>query len=161
MVFILCSAISSDATLFWSGLYVPPQTVPSAIPLWPHDCFDVSISLMYVHVKIFIFISFWKWSLLVHACMCAKLLQSCPTFCDPMYCSPPGSSVLGRLQAKIQQWVACPPPGDAPDPGIKPEFLMSSALAGRIFTASASWEARSLPVENGKRKSINKTKSHQ
>ena len=30
-----------------------------------------------------------------------KSLQSCPTLCDPMDCSPPGSSVHGILQAKI------------------------------------------------------------
>ena len=34
-------------------------------------------------------------------------------------------------QARILQWVAIPPPGDLPDPGIK---LESSALAGRFFT---------------------------
>ena len=31
----------------------------------------------------------------------AKSLQSCPTLCDPMDCSLPGSSVHGILQAKI------------------------------------------------------------
>ena len=31
----------------------------------------------------------------------AKSLQSCPTLCNPMYCSPPGSSVQGILQARI------------------------------------------------------------
>ena len=31
---------------------------------------------------------------------------SCPTLCDPMDCSPPGSSVLGILQARILEWVA-------------------------------------------------------
>ena len=34
--------------------------------------------------------------------------QSCPTLCDPMDCSPPGSSVLGILQARILEWVAIP-----------------------------------------------------
>ena len=34
------------------------------------------------------------------------LLQSCPTLCDPMDCSPPGSSVHGILQARILEWVA-------------------------------------------------------
>ena len=34
-----------------------------------------------------------------------------------------------------------PPPGDLPNPGIKPESLMSLALAGRFFTTSATWEA--------------------
>ena len=33
--------------------------------------------------------------------VCAKLLQSCPTLCDPMDCSLPGSSVHGILQARI------------------------------------------------------------
>ena len=36
----------------------------------------------------------------------AKSPQSCPTLCDPMACSPPGSSVLGILQARTQEWVA-------------------------------------------------------
>ena len=34
--------------------------------------------------------------------------QSCPTLCDPMDCSPPGSSVHGILQARILEWVAFP-----------------------------------------------------
>ena len=38
--------------------------------------------------------------------MHAKLLQSCPTLCDPMDSSPPGSSVSGILQARILEWVA-------------------------------------------------------
>ena len=32
--------------------------------------------------------------------------QSCPTLCDPMDCSPPGSSVHGTSQAGILEWVA-------------------------------------------------------
>ena len=38
--------------------------------------------------------------------LCAKLLQSCPNLCDPMDCSPSGSSVHGILQASILEWVA-------------------------------------------------------
>ena len=40
--------------------------------------------------------------------VCAKSLQSCPTLCDPMDCSLPGSSVHGILQARILEWVAMP-----------------------------------------------------
>ena len=36
----------------------------------------------------------------------AKLLQSCPTLCDPMDSSPSGSSVHRILQARILEWVA-------------------------------------------------------
>ena len=41
-----------------------------------------------------------------NACMHAKSLQSCPTLCDPMDSSPPGSSVHRILQARILEWVA-------------------------------------------------------
>ena len=44
--------------------------------------------------------------------------QSCSTLCDPMDCSPSGSSTHGTLQARILEWV--PSPGDLPDPGIEP-----------------------------------------
>ena len=36
----------------------------------------------------------------------AQSLQSCPTLCDPMDCSPPGSSVHGILLVRILEWVA-------------------------------------------------------
>ena len=36
----------------------------------------------------------------------AKSLQSCPTLCDPIDCSPPGSPVPGILQATTLEWVA-------------------------------------------------------
>ena len=36
----------------------------------------------------------------------ALVTQSCPTFCDSMDCSPPGSSVHGILQTRILEWVA-------------------------------------------------------
>ena len=82
---------------------------------------------------------------LPYACMHAKLLQSCPTLCNPADCSLPGSSVHGILQARIVEWVALPSSRGIylPDPaGIHPPSLMSPALAGRFFTISATWEAR-------------------
>ena len=39
------------------------------------------------------------------AAAAAKSLQSCPTLCDPIDGSPPGSSVPGILQARILEWV--------------------------------------------------------
>ena len=36
----------------------------------------------------------------------AKLLQSCPTLCDPIDGSPPGSAVPGILQARTLEWIA-------------------------------------------------------
>ena len=42
----------------------------------------------------------------LHAAAAAKSLQSCPTMCDPIDSSPPGSPVPGILQARILEWVA-------------------------------------------------------
>ena len=63
----------------------------------------------------------------------AKLLQSCPTLCNPRDGSPPGSPVPGILQARTLEWVAIsfsqvapvvknPPANaeDAGDPGFDP-----------------------------------------
>ena len=36
----------------------------------------------------------------------AKLLQSCPTLCDSMDCSPPGSTIHGIFQARVLEWSA-------------------------------------------------------
>ena len=40
------------------------------------------------------------------AAAAAKSLQSCPTLCDPMDCSLPGSSVHGIFQARVLEWGA-------------------------------------------------------
>ena len=40
------------------------------------------------------------------AAAAAKSLQSCPTLCDPMDCSPPGSSVHGIFQPRVLEWGA-------------------------------------------------------
>ena len=44
------------------------------------------------------------------AAAAAKLLQSCPTLCDPIDGSPPGSPVPGTLQARTLEWVPLPSP---------------------------------------------------
>ena len=72
-------------------------------------------------------------------CVHAKLLESCPTLCDPMDCCPPGSSVHGILQARVLEWVTNLQ--GFPNLGIKTVSLMSPALAGEFFTTSATWEA--------------------
>ena len=68
--------------------------------------------------------------------------QSCLTLCNPMGCSPSGSSEHGILQERTVVALPCPPPGDLPNPQIKPTSLMYPALAGGFFTTSATWEAR-------------------
>ena len=69
---------------------------------------------------------------------CAKSLQSCPTLCDPV-----DQSLLSMGFSRQEDWrrLLCPPPGDLPNPGIKPLCLRSPALAGRFFTSGAIWES--------------------
>ena len=50
--------------------------------------------------------------------------QSCPILCEPVDCSPPGSSVHGILHAGILEWVPIlSSPGDLPNLEIKPGYL--------------------------------------
>ena len=57
--------------------------------------------------------------------------QSCSTLCDPLDCSPLGSSVVGFFSQEYQNGLPFPPSGDLPDPGIKPLLL---------------WQVDSLPL---------------
>ena len=76
--------------------------------------------------------------------------QLCPIFCNPMDCSPPGSSVRGIFRQEYCSGLPFPTPGDLPNPGIEPMSLASSVLAGGFFTTDMLqkksshflWEAR-------------------
>ena len=56
----------------------------------------------------------------MHAC---SVTQSCPTLCDPVDYSVPGSSVHGVLQAAIRSGLPFLPPGELPYAGIEPCLL--------------------------------------
>ena len=49
-----------------------------------------------------------------------SVTQSCLTLCDPVACSPSGSSVHGVLQARVLEWVPKPSSRDLPSPGTEP-----------------------------------------
>ena len=51
--------------------------------------------------------------------MKVSVTQSCPTLCDPMDCSPPGSSVMGFSRQGYWSGLPFPSLGDLPDPGIE------------------------------------------
>ena len=57
--------------------------------------------------------------LCIYVCMHADA-KSCLTLRDPMDCSLSGSTVHGIFQARILEKLPSSPPGDLPDPGIKP-----------------------------------------
>ena len=63
---------------------------------------------------------------------CCLVAQSCPTFCNPMDCSPPGSSAHATSQARVLEWVAVP--------FSRRSFQLRdrtqvTCIAGRFFTA--------------------------
>ena len=63
----------------------------------------------------------------------AKLLQLCPTLCNPMDCNLPGSSSTEFSSQQYWSGLPCPPPQDLPNLGIKP---VSPALAGGFLTTA-------------------------
>ena len=66
---------------------------------------------------------------------CAKLFQSCLSLCNPLDCSPPGSSVHGILQARILEWITMPSSRRSSKPRDQTRDSCSSCTAGRFFTA--------------------------
>ena len=63
-------------------------------------------------------------------CVCS-VVQSCPTLCNPMDCSLPGSSVHGISQARILEWIAISSSRGSSQPR---DQTCTSTLAGRFFT---------------------------
>ena len=78
----------------------------------------------------------WKFfilnSLLILYMLLLKHTQSCPTLCNPMDCSPPGSSIHGILQARILEWVAIPFSRGSSQ--FKDQTWVS-CIVGRFFTS--------------------------
>ena len=67
-----------------------------------------------------------------------EVAQSFPTLCNPMDCSPPGSSVHGILQARILEWVAISFSRESSQPR---DWIQVSRIAGRCFNLWATREA--------------------
>ena len=65
----------------------------------------------------------------VCVCVCVLVSQLCLTLCDPMGCSPPGSSVLGILWQEYWSGLPFPPPGDLPNPATEPALQADSLLS--------------------------------
>ena len=73
-----------------------------------------------------------------------EVAQSCPTLCNPMDCSPPGSSVHGIFQARILEWVAISFSRRSSWPR---DWTQVSRIVGRHFTI---WAIREVLKEDFK-----------
>ena len=76
------------------------------------------------------------------SCMCAQL---CPTLCDPMDCSPSGSSVRGIFQAKILDWLAISFSSGFSWPRDQTHVSGIFCNGRQILYHCASWEVLSFP----------------
>ena len=110
---------------------VPPKQCEFSIPGGPNHMTD---HLLVCDLSVFV---------------CTKSPQLCPTICDPMDCSLPGSSVDRILQARILEWVARPSSRGASRPirhlSMSPVLLAGSlplAPPGKPCDLSVGWGLR-------------------
>ena len=69
----------------------------------------------------------------------SEVAQSCPTLCNPMDCSPSGSSVHGIFQARVLEWIAISFSRESSRPRNRTQV---SHIAGSHFTVWATREAQ-------------------
>ena len=132
------SVIPSNHLILCSPLLLPSSIFPSirvfsnesALRIrWPGECKSnpqgdiTSHPLECVHAKS-----------LSHVWLCANLWTTAHQV------------PLSMRFSRQEYWsgLQCPPPGDLPNPGIKPTSLTSPALAGRFFTTSTTWKVHPL-----------------
>ena len=107
-------------------IYPLPTLSPGNYMFVFHICDFISVSsiisfvqfLLIPHISDMIYLLFCVWltslnmmvsrPIHVAANVCVQSLKTCPTLCDPMDCSPSGSSVHGILQVRILEWVVLP-----------------------------------------------------
>ena len=92
----MCSCLENprDGGAWWAAVYGVAQSrtrLKRLSSIWGHKELDTTESLN-SNIKV--------------TAAAAKSLQSCPTLCDPIDGSPPGSAIPGILQARILEWVA-------------------------------------------------------
>ena len=117
---------------------LPGMLVPSGLP-WDPGGMTVS-RLTCAHPRATVFTSAWLPGVCFHLPTAGQrvykdregmsVTQSRATLCDPIDCSPPGSSTRGIYQARILEWVAISLSRGLPNPGIKPR---SPALQADSF----------------------------
>ena len=71
--------------------------------------------------------------------------QSCPTLCDPMDCSPPGTSAHGIFQARRLEWVAVSYSRESSQPR---DWTRVSCIGTQILYHYTTWDALSWPLKD-------------
>ena len=127
----------------WTISQNSPGLVFLAVPVTSHLCAtSVLSSASYIAA----------WLMLQNAdffllpCTYACVLRCVLLFCNPMDCSPPGSSVSGILQARILEWVVIPFSRGSSQPRDWTWVSCISCIGSRILYHWASWECPSLAL---------------
>ena len=81
-------------------------------------------------------------------CPVCLIIQPCPTLCNPMDYSLPGSSVHGILQARILEWVAISSSRGFSWPRDQTSVSSVSCIAGWFFTCWAIARGQNVLIEN-------------
>ena len=129
---------------YWSGLPCPPpgdlsdpgiESMSLTSPALAGKFFTTSTTweAIYIHENSLILrINFKYWLYFkIICCCCFSVANSCPTVCNLMDSSTPGSSIQAFFQTRILEWVAISFSRGFSGSGIEP---MSPALAGGFFT---------------------------
>ena len=72
--------------------------------------------------------------------LCLSVAQSCPTLCNPMCCSPLGSSLHGILQARYWSGLPFPSPGIFSTQGLNPGLLHCRQILNHLSHQEKPWE---------------------
>ena len=67
-------------------------------------------------------------------------VKSCPTLCDPMDCTLPGSSVHGIFQARVLEWIAISYSRDPSQPRVQTHISCISQIGRQILYHCITWE---------------------
>ena len=120
------------------------------------DLFFLSDNSLRIGNNYFLFLNIKSndFCLLFFSCvssMCIFLLcmlsQSRQTLCDPLDCSPPGSSIHGIFQARIMEWGAISSPRRSSWPKDQTCFSCWPCIAGGFFTPLSHWGTPLLSVK--------------
>ena len=116
-----------------------------------HQTYTVLMILKFVYFYSLNTVSAWAWitfwgdeivsrrkNIILKEKVKVLVAQWCLTLWNPMYCSPPGSSVQGILQARMLEWVTIPFSRGSCQPR---DWTWVSYIAGRFFTVWATREA--------------------
>ena len=122
------SVMPSNHLTLCRPLFLPPSILPSIGVFSNESALSIRWS------------KYWSssFSIILPMNVRAKSLQSCPTLCESLDCSLPGSSIHGTLQPGALEWVVTPSSRGSSRPRARIRSSCTSCAAGGFLTAEPS-----------------------